>query len=89
MSRTKDITPVNVTELRVLIVRHYDSQKAFCDEYKINYETFKTYLKRPETMPRLNDKIIKIMLAYKMDPFKPEDYPEIDPIQKVKIANNY
>ena len=88
MSRNKQKRIVNRVELKVLIVRYYGTNKAFCAAFHINYETFKGYMAGVESMPKLNAKIIQIMESYKIDPYTPDEYPMIEPAVMVKIMGN-
>lgn len=74
MSRQKQNPVVNRTELKVLIVRFYGNQKLFCNHYRINYSTFRSYMKGVETMPQLNERIIRIMRGHGIDPFQDDNY---------------
>ena len=70
MSNRKNMV-VNRTELKVMILRLWGTQKEFCSNYNINYKTFRHYLKGSETFTKLNRKIVGVMVENGYNPYKP------------------
>ena len=68
---------VNRVELKVMIVREFGRLKNFCNQYDINYQTFLEYMRGREDLPKLNRKIVGIMLENGYDPYKETEKPTI------------
>jgi len=76
---------VNRKELKVMIVRNFGKISIFCRHYDINYLTFMEYLRGREDMPKLNRKIVGIMLENGYDPYAETPKMELSPEKRQEI----
>lgn len=76
---------VNRKELRVMILRNYGNIMKFCEQFDINYHTFKHYLSGNDRDYRLlNKKIVGLMVENGYHPYK-EVKPKLTKLEKEQI----